>query len=65
MPRSKDAYDLADADKRDLIERKLPTYADEYMHLRDPLGPLVGSPKFTVSSSPLLWVTQSSPTTFS
>ena len=54
MPRPKHTYDLADADKRDLIEREIPTYADEYMHLRDALGPLVGSPKFTVSSSPLL-----------
>ncbi|MGH8611305.1 MAG: hypothetical protein ACREYF_04430 [Gammaproteobacteria bacterium] len=54
MPRpSKLAYDLSDAEKRDLIEIEVPTNADKYMGLRDALGTLADSPRFTVSSSPL------------
>ena len=36
----KEADHLTDAEKCDLIEREVPTNADEYMRLRDVLGPL-------------------------
>ena len=50
----KEAYDLTDTEKRDLIQRKYSPTLMNRCGLQDTLGRLAGSPRFTLSPSPLL-----------